>query len=165
MNTRNLRRKCAALLLLVVLGGCGQGANEDAGTTAEREVRGDAATGERTHGAEGTGTAVAPGATAAEIRAQLQERRLALETAILEGRLAEVHDLAFAVRDLVIALHEKAGTIAGVKHEEIDAKIAELRASAGKLDEYGDAGNLTGTEAEFVKFNTVVSAIDAATPR
>ena len=69
------------------------------------------------------------------------------------------------MRDLVIALHEKAGTVQGVTHDAIDAKIAELKASAGRLDEFGDAGNLSGTEAEFVKFNAVVSAIDAVTPQ
>ena len=159
-----IRRTAGTLALAVVLAGCGHGGGESAKEAAHEDPT-TRASGTTTHGAEGKGAVVAPGATAAAIRAQLQERRLALETAIHEGRLAEVHDQAFAVRDLVIALHEKAGVAPGTTHEEVDAKLAELKASAGKLDEYGDAGNLSGAESEFVKFNAVVSAIDAATPQ
>ena len=155
----------ATLALAALLSGCGHGGGGsgggDAAATHGKAAHDDATT----HGAEGKGAPVAAGATAAEIRAQLSERRLALETSIHEGRLNEVHDRAFAVRDLVIALHEKAGVAPGTTHEQIDAKLAELKASAGKLDEYGDAGNLSGAESEFVKFNAVVSAIDAATPQ
>jgi hypothetical protein len=115
------------------------------------------------HGEAGTGTAVAAGATVADIRRQIEERQLALETSINEGRLSEVHDAAFAIRDLAVGAGERAGTGHGDPAARGRA-IEDLRAIAGRLDEYGDAGNLSSTEAEFKKLNAALADLWAATP-
>ena len=41
--------------------------------------------------------------------------------------------------------------------------LEQVKASATKLDELGDAGNLSGTQAEYAKLQLVLSAIKTAT--
>jgi hypothetical protein len=157
------RRWAYALLVALGIGiaasiaGCAKDERKEAIPTSASDSA------ERAHGEAGIGTSVAPGATVGDIRRQIEERQLALETSINEGRLSEVHDAAFAIRDLAVAAGERAGTGHGDPAARGRA-IEDLRAIAGRLDEYGDAGNLSGTEAEFKKLNAALADLWAATP-
>ena len=116
-------------------------------------------------GAEGAETAatVTPAATVAEIWTQIGDEQGKLSAAIQNGQLKDVHHLAFGIRDYVVALADKAKAASPAIATKLDGMVDQVRASATKLDELGDAGNLTGTQAEYAKLETVLNAIKAVT--
>jgi hypothetical protein len=171
-KTKTQTRSAAAGWILVALCaglvGCAKGGDQGGEATSERSHTHEDGTTHADgapHGEEGRASqAVVPAQTAEAVWGQIEVRRLALETAIREGKLEQVHDEAFAIRDLAVAWAERKAPAGGPGRAALDAKVGEIRAIAGKLDEYGDAGNLTGTEAEFTKLNAALAALESAAP-
>ena len=77
----------------------------------------------------------------------------------IEQELKDVHHLAFGIRDLVVALADKASAASPASAARLKGLVGQVKASASKLDELGDAGNLSGTQAEYAKLNTILDAI------
>lgn len=104
---------------------------------------------------------VMPAGTIPEIWTQIAGEQAKLTAAIQNGQLKDVHHLAFAIRDLVVALADKAKAASPASAAKLDGMVAQVRASATKLDELGDAGNVSGTQTEYAKLETVLGAIKA----
>ena len=79
------------------------------------------------------------------------------------GQLKDVHHLAFGIRDLVIALADKAKAATPANESKLNGMVEQVKASASKLDELGDAGNLSGTQTEYAKLEVVLGAIKTVT--
>ena len=106
---------------------------------------------------------VMPAGTVAGIWDQISDERAKLSSAIQNGQLKDVHHLAFGIRDLVVALADKAKAASPGNASKLDGMVEQVKASATKLDELGDAGNLSGTQAEYAKLETVLGSIKTVT--
>lgn len=106
---------------------------------------------------------VKPAGTAGEIRTQIADQQVRLSAAIQNGKLKDVHHLAFGTRDLVVALADKAKAASSANAAQINDLVQQVKESADKLDELGDAGNLSGTQAEFEKLEKTLKAFNAVT--
>lgn len=104
---------------------------------------------------------VTPAGTIPEIWTQIAGEQTKLAAAIQNGQLKDVHHLAFGIRDLVAALAGQAKAATPANATKLDSMVEQVKASATKLDELGDAGNLSGTQAEYAKLQSVLSAIKA----
>ena len=112
---------------------------------------------------EAAGPTVTPAASVAGIWTQIGDEQAKLSAAIENGQLKDVHHLAFAIRDLVVALADKAGAASPAVKPQLEGMVKQVTVSAGKLDELGDAGNLSGTQAEYAKLGKTLEALKAMT--
>lgn len=148
-----------AHITLVVIGtlwllGCGQKKTESQ-VTEQAQPSGEAA--KHVEGGETT----APAGTVAGVWAQITAEQEKLSAAIQNGQLKDVHHLAFGIRDLVVTLAEKASVSSPEAAPKLKGLVEQVKASASQLDEMGDAGNLSGTQTEFVKLNAILDAVKA----
>lgn len=153
----------AALVGFLVLAGCSsnKGQSETPAASSQAGPEAAAPSGEAESGE--SAQTLAPAATVAAIWKQIGEEQSKLSAAIQSGQLKDVHHLAFGIRDLVVALADKSNAASPASSAKLNGMVEQVRASAAKLDELGDAGNLSGTQAEFAKLETVLGAIKSAT--
>jgi hypothetical protein len=144
----------AAVIGILVLAGCSFKKNESEAPAASSEATPGA---EAEHGE--SAEAVAPAGTVGEIWTQIGDEQSKLSSAIQNGQLKDVHHLAFGIRDLVVALADKATAASPALGPQLKGMVEQVKASASKLDELGDAGNLSGTQAEYAKLETILGAI------
>ena len=155
MNWYTLRwNLLAAVVGVLVLAGCSSKKSESEAPAASSQAA-PSAEAERGESAE----AVTPAGTVGEIWTQIGDERGKLSAAIQNGQLKDVHHLAFGIRDLVVALVGKANAASPASSAKLNGMVEQVKASATKLDELGDAGNLSGTQAEYAKLETVLGAI------
>ena len=146
--------------------GCGkkktesQTTQQETSQTTQQETQQAEPSGEAAEHGE-SGEAITPAGTVRAIWAQITAEQGELSTAIQNGQLKDVHHHAFGIRDLVVALSDKASAASPEAAPKLKGLVDEVRASADKLDALGDAGNLSGTQAEFAKLNTTLDAIKA----
>ncbi len=145
----------------VALTGCSskQGASEAPAATSQAtpEAAAPGAEAEKGEAAE----AVKPARSIAGIWTQIGEEQAKLSAAIEGGQLKDVHHLAFGIRDYVVALADQAKQAAPATAPRLAPLVEQVKASATKLDELGDAGNLSGTQAEYKKLQSTVASIKA----
>ena len=153
----------AAVIGAVVLAGCSSNQSKTEAPAASSEAAPQAAapSAEAEHGE--AGETIAPAATVDGIWTQIEEEKGRLSAAIRDGQLKDVHHLAFVIRDLVMAMSDKVTAVAPASAGELKGMVEQVKTSATKLDELGDAGNLSGTQAEYAKLETILSSIKAAT--
>ena len=153
----------AAMVGVLVLAGCSSNKSQSEAPASSSQAAPQAATpsGEAEYG--GSAEVVKAGGTVGEIWTQIGDEQSKLSAAIQNGQLKDVHHLAFGLRDLVVALVDKANTAAPASAPKLNGMVEQVKASATTLDELGDAGNLSGTQAEFAKLGTVLGAIKAVT--
>ncbi len=153
----------AALVGFLVLAGCSsnKGQSETPASSSQAGPESAAPSGEAEPGE--SAQTLAPAATVAGIWTQIAEEQGKLSAAIQSGQLKDVHHLAFGIRDLVVALADKANAASPASSAKLNGMVGQVKASATKLDELGDAGNLSGTQAEFAKLETVLGAIKSLT--
>ena len=149
----------AAVIGVVLLAGCSskEGKNEAPGESSKEAPEAAAPGGGGEHGE--SAAAVTPAGTVAGIWTQIEGEQGKLTAAIQNGQLKDVHHLAFGIRDLVAALADKASAASPASAAKLKGLVGQVKASASKLDELGDAGNLSGTQAEYAKLNTILDAI------
>ncbi len=133
--------------------GCGQKKTESEATHQTAPPAGETA--ERGE----SGGAMTPAGTASGIWDQITAERNKLGEAVQNGQLKDVHHLAFGVRDLVVALADKASASTPAAAPKLKTLVDQVKASADKLDEMGDAGNLGGTQAELAKLDMTLNTI------
>ena len=148
----------AAVIAVLVLGGCSSKKSESEEPAASSQ---GAPSAEAEHGE--SAEAVTPAGTVGEIWTQIREEQGKLSAAIQNGQLKNVHHLAFGIRDLVVALADKATAASPAIAPKLKGMVEQVKASATKLDELGDAGNLSGTQAEYAKLETILGTIKVAT--
>lgn len=112
---------------------------------------------------EEAGSSITPAGTVPEIWAQISGEQTKLSSVIENGQLGDVHHLAFGIRDLVSALAEKAGASNPAVAAQLKAPVEQVAVSASKLDELGDAGNLSGTQVEYASLVKILDGIKAIT--
>jgi hypothetical protein len=163
MRKWGLLAAAATTVAVVILTGCSSKQGQSNAPAAASQPTPQAAppTAETEHGE--SAEAVTPAATLGGIWTQIADEQTKLSAAIQNGQLKDVHHLAFAIRDLVVAAADKANTAAPAGAGKLNRMVEQVKASATKLDELGDAGNLSGTEAEYAKLETVLGAIKTAT--
>ncbi|HET6373521.1 MAG TPA: hypothetical protein VFG76_09450 [Candidatus Polarisedimenticolia bacterium] len=160
---RTIFRTALAVVLgtvaFAVTGCSGQKAQEETQPAAQQAAppSGEAA------GHEVAGAPVTPAGSLHEIWTQIAEEQARLSATIQNGQLKDVHHLAFGIRDLVVAFADKASASYPAVAPELKNLVEQVKTSAGKLDELGDAGNLGGTQAEFVKFEKLLATIKSVT--
>lgn len=88
----------------------------------------------------------------------IQEYRHHLGETVEKKKLADVHHLAFAIRDLANALPPKA---AANKKKQVEGTVKNIAKLAGELDESGDAGNQAKTEVNLKKFDGLLKVLHA----
>ena len=145
--------------------GCGQRESKSSAPPAASQqptAQQSAPTGEAAEQGE-AGKKITPAGSIGEIWAQIASEQKHLSDAIENGQLKDVHHLAFGIRDLVMALVDKATASSPGAARKLKGLAEQVNASAGKLDELGDAGNLSGTQAEFDKLSTILNTIKTAT--
>ncbi len=72
-----------------------------------------------------------------------------LDSTITSGKLADVHPIAFAVRDLANGLPDASRDLPEAKQKLLKGYSERVAEHAKNLDTYGDGGNQSKTEAEF----------------
>ena len=163
MNAPKLRWTLAAVVIgAALLAGCSsnQSKTDVPAASSRATPQATAPSGETEHGE--AAEALPPAGTTTEIWSQITAERAKLSTAIENGQLKDVHHLAFGIRDYVVALADKASAAAPASAATLKGLVEKVKTSASKLDELGDAGNLSGTQAEFAKLNALLDAIKTA---
>ena len=105
--------------------------------------------GEGHHGAGG-GEAPRP-ETVAGIWHAIDEQVAHLDETIAAGKLADVHKVAFAIRDLAKELPEKSTDLPEAKQKLLTGLVERVAEHATNLDTYGDGGKAKETAAEFTQ--------------
>ena len=161
VNLRNwaLVMAAAASVAVVVVTGCSSNKSQSDAPAASSQAAPQAAapSGEAERGE--SAEAVTPAGTIPEIWTQIAGEQAQMTAAIRNGQLKDVHHLAFGIRDLVIALADKAKAASPAITARIDNMVEQVKTSATTLDELGDAGNLSGTQAEYAKLEAILEAI------
>jgi hypothetical protein len=103
-------------------------------------------------------TATAAGSVQ-EAWTQIAAEQGKLSAAIQDGQLKAVHRLAFRIRDLVVALADKAGASSPPPAPKLAGQVEQFKASAADLAQLGDAGDLKGAQTEFAKLSAILDAI------
>ena len=148
-----------AAIGVFVVAGCSskQSTSETPAASSQAAPQTAAPSGTAEHGE--SAVAVTPAGTVGEIWTQIADEQSKLTAAIQNGQLSDVHHLAFGIRDYVVALADKAKAASPSAGAQLDPLVEQVKASATKLDALGDAGNLSGTQAEFAKLNSILTAI------
>lgn len=94
--------------------------------------------------------------TAEGILAEIDKHEAELNQVVTNKKLAEVHQHAFAIRDLAKALVEKA---AADKKARVEGTVNNISKLAEALDKSGDSGDQATTEANLKKFDGMLKLL------
>ena len=97
--------------------------------------------------------------TAGAIMAEVDEHLEALENVVAGGKLDQVHEIAFMVRDMLVALPGKLGALPPDISASLESALGKIGQQAELLDKYGDAGNVAQTKAVLGKFKAEIEGI------
>ncbi len=142
----------SASLLGVAFAGCGSKATETAPETAPAMDNAAPAT----TNADFTG--------AAATWKQIQSAKADLDKIIAAKELSKVHEAAFKVRDLVKTLPAQSSGLAADKMATLNIQVKNVEQLAGKLDEAGDANNLSATQENQAGLNDTLDTVKELYP-
>ncbi len=97
--------------------------------------------------------------TTVAIIAEVDEQLGALDNVVAGGKLEQVHEIAFAIRDLLVALPGTMGSVSPDASAPLETALGKIRQQAALLDKYGDAGNAAQTKTVLVKFKSEIEGI------
>jgi len=88
------------------------------------------------------------------------------ELAAVIGRrdLAKVHERAFALRDLVVAMPARSAALTPGERAKLENHVTYVRTLAARLGAAGDAKGQGATETAFRQLRAVLTAIEALYP-
>jgi hypothetical protein len=78
--------------------------------------------------------------------------------------LGKVHEVAFALRDLVAAMPNKSAELPPEKLAKLQGNAKYVATLAARLDVAGDANDQAATELNFKQLPSVLAAIEALYP-
>ena len=78
---------------------------------------------------------------------------------IQAGKLGDLHQHAFAIRDLVAALPPRSASLPADKLEKVKSDAKFVATLAQRLDAAGDAKDKSASEANFQKLTSVLKSI------
>lgn len=102
--------------------------------------------------------------TAAGIVKEVKEHEADLGKIIADKKLDKVHEVAFAIRDLVKALPEKSTGLDAEKLGKLKSNAKFVASLADRLDKSGDANDQAGTESNFRKLQPILKEIESLYP-
>jgi hypothetical protein len=111
------------------------------------------------HASETTSKTVAIPATVAGIFDEVTKSLATLDKLVAAKDLDNVHEQAFTVRDLLLALPDKAKGLSEEAKASLTASLARIKQQAGLLDKYGDAGDAAQVKAVLAKFKEEIEKI------
>jgi hypothetical protein len=97
--------------------------------------------------------------TAELIITEVDEHLEALDTVVAGGKLDQVHGIAFAVRDMLLALPGKLADLPPDVSTSLETSLGKIQQQAELLDKYGDSGNAAQTQTVLGKFKTEIEGI------
>ena len=86
---------------------------------------------------------------------------IAINEAIANNQLEQIHSHAFAIADLVKSLPALSNTLSEQQRTDLKKQIGYIDALAVRLDKTGDAKDKEGTQANFEKLKKILSQIRA----
>lgn len=110
------------------------------------------------HAATSTASAAAP-ATAQGILQAIDAKSAELQHTIQSGSLANVHHLAYAIRDLAASLPSHSSSLPADKLTAVKGEVKFVATLAERLDASGDANDKAASQANFDKLAKVLSTI------
>jgi hypothetical protein len=164
-NAARWWRVAIASVGVLALVGCSQKKNEAAAPPVGEPAGTAAPADTEATEHESGGPGVTPAGTVAEIWVQVETEQSKLASAIENGRLRDVDQLAFGIRDLVVALADKANVETPAVAQRLNPMVDLVKESTSRLDELGNAGDLRGTQTELAKLNAILAGMKAATTR
>jgi hypothetical protein len=99
--------------------------------------------------------------TASGILKELSEHEELVGKRIAEGKLEQVHEIAFEIRDLVNALPDASKDLSEDARAELKADARFVASLAERLDRSGDAGDVASAKANFEKLQGILRRIRA----
>lgn len=112
---------------------------------------------------ESTEALVIP-ATAGEIWAKVKEKHQELHQIMADNKLADVHKVAFAIRDYVAALPKKSPSLSKAKMASLKTEVKLIARLASMLDEAGDSGNAAKVKSLSLRLDKELKKIEALYP-
>lgn len=112
---------------------------------------------------EATEALVIP-ATAGEIWAKVKEKHQELHQIMADNKLAEVHKVAFAIRDYVGALPKKSPSLSKAKMVSLKTEVKLIARLASMLDEAGDSGDAAKVKSLSLRLDKELKKIEALYP-
>ncbi len=116
------------------------------------------------HEMQAKGKPVAGHETVGGILQAVKDREGELDTLVKAKELGKVHEVAFAIRDLVAELPEKSGQLSAEQQAKLKGNVKYVATIAERLDAAGDAKNQSATEAGFKQLQSVLGAIEGLYP-
>lgn len=96
---------------------------------------------------------------------KMADKHMAMLTSTVKSKnLKQVHEHAFAVRDAVKMLPAVSKGLPAANQTKLAIGVKTMTSLAAELDEAGDSGNQTETEALHKRFMTTMNAIKALYP-
>jgi len=161
-----------AALLGVTLAGCGSNATDNtAATTPDTTTTApdttttvpDAST-QNAPPATGETASAASFTDAAATWDKVTAANAALDKIIKAGKLSEVHEAAFKVRDIVKTLPAQSQALSADKQKTLASQVQNVEQIAGMLDESGDSGKLKETQENQAAMNDALDIIKGLYP-
>jgi hypothetical protein len=87
-----------------------------------------------------------------------------LNNIIAAKELGKVHEVAFAIRDLVAVLPEKSGQLSAEQQVTLKGNVKYVATLAERLDAAGDAKSQSAVESNFKQLRSVLGAIEGLYP-
>lgn len=103
-------------------------------------------------------------ATAGEIWAKVKEKHQELHQIMADNKLAEVHKVAFAIRDYVAALPKKSPSLSKAKMTSLKTEVKLIARLASMLDEAGDSGDAAKVKSLSLRLDKELKKIEALYP-
>jgi outer membrane murein-binding lipoprotein Lpp len=103
---------------------------------------------------------VTEAATVPEIWAQIATEHDRLSAAIQAERLQSVPGLAHEIRDLAVALANKASA-AAPQSPKLSGQVEQLKSAVDDLAERSESGDLKAAQMEFARLSAILDAIKA----
>lgn len=116
-------------------------------------------------GTTSTGTASAASFKgAAATWSKITTANAALDKVIKSNKLSQVHEAAFALRDIVKTLPAQSQALSPDKQKTLATQVKNVEQLAGKLDEAGDSNNLAATKDNQAGMNDALDIIKGLYP-
>lgn len=106
----------------------------------------------------------APFAAVSAAWAKIEASAADLDKTVKAGKLGDVHEVAFAIRDDVVTLPAKSAALSADKKKKLAGYAKTVSEIAGLLDKYGDAGDAKGVKAQHERMKTTLKSIKALYP-
>ena len=98
------------------------------------------------------------------IWAKVTEKHHELDQVIADNKLAEVHEVAFAIRDYVAAMPKKSTSLSKAKMATLKTEGKLIARLASMLDEAGDSGDSTKAKSLSARLDKELKKIEALYP-